>query len=30
MGLALVSLLFMAVALAGWYWLLPVVLFCRG
>jgi DHA2 family multidrug resistance protein-like MFS transporter len=29
-GLALVSLLFMAVALAGWYWLLPVVLFLQG
>lgn len=29
-GLALVSLLFMAVALAGWYWLLPVVLFMQG
>lgn len=29
-GLALVSLLFMAVALAGWYWLLPVVLFVQG
>lgn len=30
LGLALVSLLFMAVALAGWYWLLPVVLFLQG
>ncbi len=30
LGLALVSLLFMAVALAGWYWLLPVVLFMQG
>ncbi|VTN10282.1 Putative multidrug resistance protein MdtD [Raoultella terrigena] len=29
-GLALVSLLFMAVALAGWYWLLPVVLFLQA
>ncbi|MFU9361102.1 multidrug transporter subunit MdtD [Klebsiella pneumoniae] len=29
-GLALVSLLFMGVALAGWYWLLPVVLFLQG
>ncbi|MGG7711289.1 MFS transporter [Klebsiella aerogenes] len=30
LGLALVSLLFMAVALAGWYWLLPLVLFLQG
>lgn len=30
LGLALISLLFMAVALAGWYWLLPVVLFAQG
>ena len=30
LGLALVSLLFMVVALAGWYWLLPLVLFLQG
>ena len=30
LGLALVSLLFMATALLGWYYLLPVVLFCQG
>lgn len=30
LGLALVSLLFMAVALAGWYYLLPLVLFIQG
>lgn len=30
LGLALVSLLFMSVALLGWYWLLPVVLFLQG
>lgn len=30
LGLALISLLFMAVALAGWYWLLPLVLFLQG
>lgn len=30
LGLALVSLLFMAVALMGWYYVLPLVLFCRG
>lgn len=29
LGLALVSLLFMAVALLGWYYILPLVLFCR-
>ncbi len=29
-GLALVSLLFMSVALLGWFWLLPVVLFVQG
>ncbi|WLI77709.1 MFS transporter [Kosakonia sp. H02] len=29
-GLALVSLLFMATALLGWYYVLPVVLFCQG
>ncbi len=29
-GLALVCLLFMAVALLGWYYILPLVLFCRG
>jgi len=29
-GLALVSLLFMATALLGWYYLLPVVLFIQG
>lgn len=28
LGLALVSLLFMAVALMGWYYVLPLVLFC--
>ena len=28
LGLALVSLLFMAVALMGWYYALPLVLFC--
>lgn len=27
-GLALVCLLFMAVALLGWYYILPLVLFC--
>ena len=30
LGLALVSLLFMAVALLGWYYALPLVLFCQG
>jgi DHA2 family multidrug resistance protein-like MFS transporter len=30
LGLALVSLLFMAVALMGWYYVLPLVLFCQG
>ncbi|MGK0738348.1 MFS transporter [Yokenella regensburgei] len=30
LGLALISLLFMAVALMGWFWLLPVVLFLQG
>ncbi|WP_058914351.1 MFS transporter [Entomohabitans teleogrylli] len=30
LGLALISLLFMAVALAGWYYALPLVLFCQG
>ncbi|SCB96545.1 MFS transporter [Kosakonia oryziphila] len=30
LGLALVSLLFMTTALLGWYYLLPVVLFCQG
>lgn len=30
LGLALVSLLFMAVALAGLFWLLPLVLFLQG
>ncbi len=30
LGLALVSLLFMAVALLGWYYVLPLVLFCQG
>ncbi|WP_142502250.1 MFS transporter [Klebsiella sp. 2680] len=30
LGLALVSLLFMTIALAGWYWLLPPVLFLQG
>ncbi len=30
LGLALVSLLFMAVALMGWYYALPLVLFCQG
>ena len=29
-GLALVNLLFLSVALLGWYWLLPVVLFLQG
>jgi len=29
-GLALVCLLFMAVALLGWYYILPLVLFCQG
>ena len=28
--LALVCLLFMAVALLGWYYILPLVLFCQG
>ncbi|MEB6378384.1 MFS transporter [Leclercia adecarboxylata] len=30
LGLALVSLLFMGVALLGWYYVLPLVLFCQG
>ena len=30
LGLALVSLLFMGVALMGWFWLLPVVLVAQG
>lgn len=30
LGLALISLLFMAVALMGWYYALPLVLFFRG
>src|SRR5690606_14631872 len=30
LGLALISLLFMATALAGWYYLLPVVLVIQG
>ena len=30
LGLALVCLLFMAVALLGWYYILPLVLFCQG
>lgn len=30
LGLALISLLFMATALLGWYYLLPVVLFFQG
>ncbi|AIA25312.1 multidrug transporter subunit MdtD [Kosakonia sacchari] len=30
LGLAAISLLFMATALLGWYYLLPVVLFCQG
>jgi DHA2 family multidrug resistance protein-like MFS transporter len=30
LGLALISLLFMTVALMGWYWLLPLVLFLQG
>lgn len=30
LGLALVSLLFMAVALMGWFYVLPLVLFCQG
>nr|WP_318381045.1 MFS transporter [uncultured Enterobacter sp.] len=30
LGLALVSLLFMATAMLGWVWLLPVVLFLQG
>jgi DHA2 family multidrug resistance protein-like MFS transporter len=30
LGLALISLLFMATALLGWYYLLPVVLFIQG
>ncbi|HGC6389923.1 TPA: MFS transporter [Cronobacter dublinensis] len=30
LGLALVSVLFMGVALAGWYWLLPLVLLLQG
>jgi DHA2 family multidrug resistance protein-like MFS transporter len=30
LALALVSLLFMGVALAGWYWLLPVVMLFQG
>ncbi|RVS16550.1 MFS transporter [Enterobacter hormaechei] len=29
-GLALICLLFMAVALLGWYYILPLVLFCQG
>ncbi|WP_039058626.1 MFS transporter [Enterobacter sp. Bisph1] len=30
LGLAVISLLFMATALLGWFYLLPVVLFCQG
>ncbi|MEW5562657.1 MFS transporter [Enterobacter asburiae] len=30
LGLAAISLLFMTVALMGWYWLLPLVLFLQG
>ncbi|PQY19824.1 MFS transporter, partial [Cronobacter sakazakii] len=30
LALALVTLLFMGVALAGWYWLLPVVMLFQG
>jgi DHA2 family multidrug resistance protein-like MFS transporter len=30
LGLALISLVFMTVALMGWYWLLPLVLFLQG
>ncbi|MRS15039.1 MFS transporter [Enterobacteriaceae bacterium RIT691] len=30
LGLACITLLFMATALMGWYWLLPVVLFLQG
>lgn len=30
LGLALLCLLFVATAMLGWYWLLPVVLFCQG
>jgi DHA2 family multidrug resistance protein-like MFS transporter len=30
LGLALICLLFMATALMGWFWLLPLVLFCQG
>lgn len=30
LGLAAISLLFMATALLGWYWLLPLVLFVQG
>jgi DHA2 family multidrug resistance protein-like MFS transporter len=30
LGLAIISLLFMGVALMGWYYALPLVLFCQG
>lgn len=30
LALALLSLLFVSVALMGWYWLLPAILFCQG
>jgi len=30
LGLALLCLLFMGTAMLGWYWLLPVLLFCQG
>lgn len=30
LGLALITLMFMATALMGWFWLLPVVLFVQG
>ncbi|MBU5894156.1 hypothetical protein JVW19_19425, partial [Vibrio cholerae O1] len=30
LGLSLVSLVFMGVALMGWYYVLPLVLFCQG
>ncbi len=30
LGLSLICLLFMGTALMGWFWLLPVVLFCQG
>ena len=30
LGLSVLSLLFVTTAMMGWYWLLPIVLFCQG